>query len=67
MKIAFSEVGIRFNRDNEIISELATYGIIAEEEDGMCEIVNPIYLYRILRTFAPLVNGLVTDYYPANT
>ena len=67
MKIAFSEVGIRFNRDNEIISELATYGIIAEGEDGMCEIVNPIYLYCILRTFAPLVTGLETDYYPANT
>ena len=67
MKIAFSEVGIRFNRDNEIISELATYGIIAEGEDGMCEIVNPIYLYCILRTFAPLVTGLEMDYYPANT
>ncbi len=67
MKIAFSEVGIRFNTDNEIISELATYGIIAEGEDGMCEIVNPIYLYCILRTFAPLVTGLETDYYPANT
>ncbi len=67
MKIAFSEVGIRFNVDNEIISELATYGIIAEGEDGMCEIVNPIYLYCILRTFAPLVTGLETDYYPANT
>ena len=65
MKIAFSEVGIRFNTDNEIISELATYGIIAEGEDGMCEIVNPIYLYCILRTFAPLVTGLETDYYPA--
>ena len=67
MKIAFSEVGIRFNTDNEIISELATYGIIAEGEDGMCEIVNPIYLYCILQTFAPLVNGLEMDYYPANT
>ena len=67
MKIAFSEVGIRFNTDNEIISELATYGIIAEGEDGMCEIVNPIYLYCILQTFAPLVNGLEMDDYPANT
>ena len=67
MKIAFSEVGIRFNTDNEIISELATYGIIAEGEDGMCEIVNPIYLYCILRTFAPLVTGLEMDDYPANT
>ena len=33
----------------------------------MCEIVNPIYLYRILRTFAPLVNGLEADYFPADT
>ena len=67
MKIAFSEVGIRFNMDDEIISELATYGIIAEGEDGMCEIVNPIYLYCILRTFAPRVNGLEMDDYPADT
>ena len=67
MNIALSENGVLFTRDNEIMSELATYGVIARGTDGMCEIVNPIYLYRILRTFAPLVNGLEADYYPEDT
>ena len=67
MNIALSENGVLFTRDNEVMSELATYGVIARGTDGMCEIVNPIYLYRILRTFAPLVNGLEADYYPEDT
>ena len=67
MNIALSENGVLFTRDNEVMSELATYGVIARGADGMCEIVNPIYLYRILRTFAPLVNGLEADYFPADT
>ena len=67
MNIALSDAGVPFTLDNEVMSELATYGVIARGTDGMCEIVNPIYLYRILRTFAPLVNGLETDYYPADT
>ena len=67
MNIALSENGILFTFDNEVMSELATYGVIARGTDGMCEIVNPIYLYRILRTFAPLVNGLEADYYPEDT
>ena len=66
MNIALSDAGVPFTLDNEVMSELATYGVIARGTDGMCEIVNPIYLYRILRTFAPLVNGLETDYYPAD-
>ena len=66
MNIALSDAGVPFTLDNEVMSELATYGVIARGTDGMCEIVNPIYLYRILRTFAPLVNGLETDYYPEN-
>ncbi len=28
----------------------------------MCEILNPIYLYRIMRTFKPIVNGLEENY-----
>ena len=30
----------------------------------MCEILNPIYLYRIMRTFKPTVNGLEAQYLP---
>ena len=32
--------------------------------DGMCEIVNPIYQYRIIRVFKPIVNGLEQEYLP---
>ena len=63
MKTVSYDESIRFNRDDEVLSELATYGVIAKGEDGMCEIANPIYLYRILRTFEPLINGLEADYY----
>ena len=64
MKIASYDEGIDFNLDNNTISELATYGVIAEGADGMCEIVNPIYQYRIMRTFKPVVNGLEQEYLP---
>ena len=45
MKIASYDEGVDFNLDSDIINELATYGVIAEGADGMCEIVNPIYQY----------------------
>ena len=64
MQIATLEEGIRFNPHNEVMSELATYGVIAKGADSQCEIVNPIYLYRILRMFTPIVNGLEQAYYP---
>ncbi|MDE0638676.1 MAG: AAA-like domain-containing protein [Candidatus Poribacteria bacterium] len=64
MKIASYDEGVEFNLDSDIISELATYGVIAEGADGMCEIVNPIYQYRIMRAFKPLVNGLEHEYLP---
>ena len=63
MKIMAREEGVDFNLDDDIISELATYGVIREAPDGMCEIVNPIYLYRIMRTFKPAINGLEDDYF----
>ena len=63
MKIMAREEGVDFNLDDDIISELATYGVIQEAPDGMCEIVNPIYLYRILRTFKPTINGLENAYF----
>ncbi len=62
MKIMAREEGVDFNLDNDIISELATYGVIKEAADGRCEIVNPIYLYRIMRTFKPTFNGLENEY-----
>lgn len=63
MRITFYEERRRFNLDDEIISELATYGIIGEDEDGMCQIRNPIYLHRILLAFQPLINGLEDQYF----
>ena len=63
MNIMAREQGVDFNLDDDIISELATYGVIRESSDKMCEIVNPIYLYRIMRTFKPMVNGLENDYF----
>jgi len=66
MRIASYEIGIRFTRRNEIMNELATYGVIKESTDGMCEILNPIYHYCILQAFKPLVNGLENEYLPAD-
>ncbi len=62
MKIASYDEGVEFILDSDLISELAMYGVIAEGADGMCEIVNPIYQYRIIRAFKPLVNGLEQEY-----
>ena len=67
MRIMERDEGVDFNLDNNIISELATYGVIARGDDGMCEILNPIYLYRIMRAFKPLVNGLEQEYFPEDT
>ena len=64
MKIASYDEGTEFNLYNELINELATYGVIAEGDDGMCEIVNPIYHYCIMRAFKPIVNGLEQEYLP---
>ena len=49
MEIVSYDRGVEFNLHNEHISELATYGVIAEGPDGVCEIVNPIYQYCIMR------------------
>ncbi|MCY4553417.1 MAG: ATP-binding protein [Candidatus Poribacteria bacterium] len=66
MKIASYDIGVRFTWRNEIMNELATYGVIKESPDGMCEILNPIYHYCILQAFKPLVNGLENEYLPAD-
>ena len=62
MRIMARDEGVDFNLRSDIISELATYGVIARGPDGMCEIVNPIYLYCILQAFKPIVNGLEDEY-----
>lgn len=67
MRIMARDEGIAFNLRNDIISELATYGVIKEGTDGMCEILNPIYLYCIMQVFKPLVNGLEQEYFPEET
>ena len=67
MKIASYDEGVRFSLYNEHINELATYGVIAEGADGMCEIINPIYHYCIMDAFKPIVNGLEQEYLPDDT
>ena len=67
MRIMERDQGVDFNLRNEVISELNTYGVIKRSDDGMCEILNPIYLYCILQAFKPLVNGLEQEYFPEDT
>ena len=67
MKVTASEDSVPFNLRDELISELSTYGVIRKGTDGMCEIANPIYLYTILQTFKPTVNGLEQEYLPEDT
>ena len=67
MKIASYDEGVRFSLYNEHINELATYGVIAEGADGMCEIINPIYHYCIMQAFKPIVNGLEQEYLPEDS
>ena len=67
MQIASYDKGLPFNINDDIINELATYGVIARSSDGICEIVNPIYQHRIIRAFKPLLNGLENDYIPEET
>ena len=67
MQIVSYENSVRFNPDNDIINELATYGVITRGRDRKCEIANPIYLYRIIQAFKPIVNGLERDYFPEDT
>lgn len=66
MKIISYDKGVPFLLRDDIISELATYGVIGKGADGMCEIINPIYQQCIMQTFQPLLNGLEDDYFPEN-
>ena len=67
MEIVSYERGVRFSLRQELISELATYGVIGKGPDGMCQILNPIYHYCILQAFKPVINGLERDYLPEDT
>jgi len=67
MELCSYERGVPFNLRNDFISELATYGVLKEGADGLCEIANPIYHYCIVQTFQPLFNGLERDYLPEDT
>ena len=57
------EEGVLFNLRDPLIDELATYGVIVQDSDGMCQIANPIYLYCILQAFKPTMNGLEREYF----
>ena len=67
MQITASEEGVPFNIRDERISELVTYGVIVRGVDNLCEILNPIYLYCIIQTFRPLINGLEHQYLSEDT
>ena len=63
MNIMANEEGLDFNLRDPHIDELATYGVITEDVDGMCQIANPIYLYCIMQAFKPTMNGLEQEYF----
>ncbi len=67
MRIMLYDEGVPFNLRNELVNELATYGILTRGTDRMCKIANPIYLYCTLQAFKPIVNGLERDYFPEDT
>ena len=67
MRIMLYDEGVPFSLRNDLINELATYGVLARGTDRMCKITNPIYLHCILQVFKPLVNGLENDYFPEDT
>jgi len=63
MGIISYEAGVRFNLRNEVISLLATYGVLKKSSEGLCEIANPIYQYCIIQTFSQRA-GTDGSYYP---
>ena len=67
MRITLYEEGVPFNLRNELINELATYGVLTRGTDRMCKIANPIYLHCSLQAFKPVFNGLENDYFPEDT
>ena len=64
MRIMLYDEGVPFSLRNDLINELATYGVLERGADRMCKIANPIYLHCILQAFKSIVNGLERDYFP---
>jgi len=62
-RILFDEREVYFNINDSYISELATYGLVKEENE-LCVIDNPIYQEIIIRTFTPFINGVEDEYLP---
>ena len=67
MDIATSEEGVKFKPRDELMSELASYGVIKKGAGDMCEIVNPIYQVCILQAFEHGINGLQHAYFPEDS
>ena len=67
MRIVSYENGMLFDPDDDLMNELVMYGVLTEDPDGLCEIVNPIYQHRILQIFKPTVNGLENTYFSEDT
>ena len=67
MRVILNEQTLPFSIDDPTMSELFTYGVMIPDADGNCKIQNPIYQYRIVRSFQPLFNGLETQYLPEDT
>lgn len=67
LRIALREQPVAFNLDNELISELSTYGVLVPDADWNCRIQNPIYQYRIIQAFQPAINGLEDEFLPEDT
>ena len=61
MQIVSYENSVQFNPYNDIINELAMYGVITKGTDRKCEIANPIYLYRIIQAFKPNIAAEVKE------
>ena len=63
VRIAFYGSKVKFTLYNETVSELATYGVITNGQNGMCEILNPIYQHCIIQALKPLTNDLEDEYF----
>jgi hypothetical protein len=62
-RILLDEREVYFNINDSCISELATYGLVREENE-LCIIDNPIYQEIIIKTFMPFINGVEDQYLP---
>jgi len=66
-RILFDEREIYFNINDDSINELTTYGLVKENEEGVCIIDNSIYQKIIVKTFTPAINGVEDEYLTEET